>query len=187
LAKPGSNKLHNLIGYWIASRRPDREIQFDLRPPKFPLQKLAETVLQSADAADNNWLQRTELRTPRDVTNAFVACGFHEAPGTLNAVFVDSRCGFIRAQGFGAASACEPVRTSASILRGATECHAEGIILATNDPQGQFAHGPRLRALSATLKRKGEAIDVFLLDHFLLTGKGWERWPLDHTPRGVTA
>lgn len=156
-------------------RRSDR-VMFDLLPvAHHAVRKLTEARLQSAELEDMNWLERTEMRSPSLVAEALEAEGFDCAAGELWVLFVDSRCGLIRSQGFGPAATCEPDRTVASILRSATACHAQGMILASGDPTGAVARGPRLQRLTTALHRKGEAIEVFLLDHFLFTPRGCER------------
>jgi DNA repair protein RadC len=139
------------------------------------VRRLAEVELPDPERADIMWLQRIELRSPRAVADALEAGGFDQAAGLLSAIFVDSRCGLIRWQHFGAAASCDPARTAACILRSATACHAHGIILVINDPTGDLASAPRVRALSRTLQLKGEAIEIFLLDHFVLGANGCRR------------
>ena len=176
LAATGARKLHDLIGHLISSRRPNRKSALAISPFTHPeVRRLAEVELPDPERADIMWLQRIELRSPRAVADALEAGGFDQAAGLLSAIFVDSRCGLIRWQHFGAAASCDPARTAACILRSATACHAHGIILVISDPAGDLASAPRVRALSRTLQLKGEAIEIFLLDHFVLGANGCRR------------
>lgn len=63
----------------------------------------------------------------------------------------------------------------ADILRGASDCQAAGIVLATHDLGGQIAGSWQYEKMTMDLYRKGEAIGTYLLDHFVLTTAGWKR------------
>ena len=176
LAASGASKFHDLIGHLIAFGRPLPPAQPGPMPARHSaVRRLAEDEAPSAETADRSWLQRIEIRSSEAVARALAGTGFHAAPGEMSAIFVDNRCGLIRAQPFGPVRACDPRCTSGRILRHATACHAGGIILATSDGDGALARSPRLQALTANIERKGEAIDIFLLDHFVWTGRGWQR------------
>lgn len=140
----------------------------------------AVRVLAQADAltgekTDSLWLRRTELRSLNDVADYLESSGFNERPGMLNVLFVDCRCGLIRSQTVGKTAYAGSDETVRQILRSASDCHANGIILATHDLGGEIARSPSCRELTMKLYRKGEAIEVFLLNHFVLTADGWKR------------
>jgi DNA repair protein RadC len=132
-------------------------------------------ALPTPGKADDAWLQRLELRGDERVLQALDSGGFRERTGSIEALFVDHRCGLIGSQKIGTIVSIDPSRAAADILRLATNCQASGIVVATNDPTGAIARAPRCRKLTMDLYRKGEAIEVFLLDHFILTAAGWRR------------
>jgi DNA repair protein RadC len=130
--------------------------------------------LSVAAKLDDAWLNRVELREAEDVYEVLRSNGFEDQLGSIAAVFVDRRCGFIACEVISGAIA-DPDQGAAHVLRLASSRQASGVFLAVNDVSGSMLRGARYRDLVARLKRKGELIDVYLLDQFVLTGGRWYR------------
>jgi len=176
LATLSSSRLNDLIQRFLYSRREASGALFDIARPNFPaVRVLAEAARPSSRQADEAWLQRVELRGARRVIEVLEESGFCARTGMMQALFVDDRCGLIASELIGEAADIDADRAVADILRLASSCHASGIILATHDLAGIAGRAARFQKMTMALYRKGEAIDVFLLDHFVLTAKGWKR------------
>lgn len=171
-----SNRFGDLIDRFLYPRRHIRRRPSNVPRAEYPaIRLLAEAEVQTSELSDQAWLQRVELRGSETIAQALEASGFGQKPGTIQALFVDGRCGMICAEQVGGAGCLHPDRLVTAILRSASRCHASGIILATNDPSGSMTHGRRIQKLTMDLYRKGEAINVYLLDHFVLGAGGWRR------------
>ena len=176
LATLSPSRLNDLIQRFLYSRRDASHALFDIARPNFPaVRVLAEAARPTSRQADEAWLQRVELRGSRRVIEILETSGFRARIGMMQALFVDDRCGLIASELIGEAARIDANVAVAAILRRASSFHASGIILAMHDPTGAIASAPRCRRLTMELYRKGEAIDLFLLDHFVLTAKGWKR------------
>jgi DNA repair protein RadC len=176
LATASPNRFHGLVERLVYSRRSSPHAVFDIAPfHSRAVRALAEVDLPSPRKADSVWLERVELRGPRRVINFLESQGFPPHSRSISALFVDSRCGLIRSDLLGTSAKFDPNRMVADILRRGSSCHASAIILASHDPVGSLASGARLRRLTIELYRKGEAAEIFLLDHFVLTTNGWKR------------
>lgn len=176
MATLSSSRFGNLIERLLYSQRGSPHAAAKFARHRFPtVRLLLEAQLPTPGKADDAWLQRLELRGDERVIRTLDADGFRGRTGTMEALFVDDRCGLIRSQRIGATASIDPDRAVADILRLAANCLASGIVLATNDPSGAIARAPRWRKFTMDLHRKGEAIEVFLLDHFILTAAGWRR------------
>jgi DNA repair protein RadC len=146
---------------------------------------LAEADRPTAEKADHAWLRRVEIRGSKQVADVLESRGFRERPGMMMGMFVDSRCGLIGTEMIGIPATASPDQMVADILRMASSFHAHGIILATHDPSGALARTWRCRELLTKLHCKGEAIEVFLLDHFVLTGGQWTRMSVFKQPERI--
>jgi DNA repair protein RadC len=129
----------------------------------------------TADEVDGAWLQRIELRSLADVADHLASTGFCDKAGMLTALFVDNRCGLIQTHPIGKSSDINVHGTVGRILRLASDCHADGMILVTHDLNGRIARSRRCHELTVSLHRKGEAIEIFLLSHLVLTRHGWKQ------------
>lgn len=168
--------FHDLIDRVLYARRRRPRRAFNGARMRHPtIRLLAEAEVQSSELSDRAWLQRVELRGTESIARVLEAAGFAHRPGSIEAMFVDDRCGMICSEQVGAATRVHPDRAVTHILRSASRCQASGIILATHDSSGAIARERRLRKLTMSLYRKGEAINIFLLDHFVLTARGWRR------------
>jgi DNA-binding MarR family transcriptional regulator len=136
---------------------------------------LADAEFPTAEKADRVWLARAELRSLKQVAEMLQTSRFFDLPGMMVAMFVDRRCGLIRSLQIDPATSSGLNDTVGKILRSASNCHAHGIILATHAPTSEAGYNSRSNQLTEKLSRKGEAIEVFLLDHLLLTPEGWIR------------
>jgi DNA repair protein RadC len=145
-----------------------------LRAPR-AVRVFLEARRPTADEVDSAWLKRVELRSLADVANHLDGTGFCDRPGLLTALFVDNRCGLIQSHPVGRASDVNVDATVRCILRLASDCHASGLILVTHDLSGRIARTRRCRELTMTLHRKGELIEIFLLNHLVFTAQGWKR------------
>ena len=176
MATLSSSRFNDLIQRFLYSQRDAPHAVLDIVRFNFPaVRLLAEADRPSSQQADDAWLKRVELRGSARAIEVLETSGFRASTGMIQALFVDHRCGLIASELIGEAAKVDPDRAVANILRLASSCHATGTILATHDPTGRVARTPRCRRLTMDLHRKGEAIDVFLLDHFVLTAEGWKR------------
>jgi DNA repair protein RadC len=157
------------------SRRPTPVSPPEVYRAPYPLRLFSEAMYPSAEEVDSAWLQRIELRSLSDVAHYLARNGFCDFPGMLTALFVDTRCGLIRSKVVSSARPARPDETVRKILRLASDCQASGIILATHDVGGRTARDRSCRELTKSLYQKGEAIEIFLLNHFVLTAYGWKR------------
>lgn len=157
-------------------RRPADRRVFDIRKAKYPaVRVLVEADLPNGDSADSAWLQRVELRSPERVAEILVSSGFLKLSGKIKIMFVDARCGLIRTELVATPPRAEADEIVGRILQAAARCDAHGIILASHAKAGLLVRSSRWREIHDKLHRKGEAIEVFLLDHLILTARGWRR------------
>jgi DNA repair protein RadC len=176
LATLSSIRLYDLIDRFLWPRSNPPQNVFRLGGLDYPaIRRLVEGDHPTAEKTDRAWLQRIELHRSDRVINFLESSGFREERGQMRALFVDGRCGLIRSFKIRCAPAAHAERVAGKILAQASDCHADGIILATNDLEGNFASAPHWSRLVSDLYHKGEATEVFLLDHFVLTGRGWTR------------
>lgn len=170
----GSTKTRELIVRLF--RRPADRRVFDIRKAKYPaVRVLVEADLPNGDSADSAWLQRVELRSPERVAEILVSSGFLKLSGKMKIMFVDARCGLIRTELVATPPRAEADEIVGRILQAAARCDAHGIILASHAKAGLLVRSSRWREIHDKLHRKGEAIEVFLLDHLILTARGWRR------------
>lgn len=138
------------------------------------MRRLRLVPLPDGDDADRSWLYRIELRSRERVVEFLERTEFPRRPGLIAALFLDKRCGMI-AREFVAlhafASVEEPIR---EILHLASFHHAHGIILASNDSSESLSEARRRQELTRRLLRKGDAMEVFVLDHVVRTATGWK-------------
>ena len=127
----------------------------------------------TGEQIDSIWLQRVELRTPKEAENALKQMGLALRSHSLSVLFVDKRCGLICAETMGLVDRGGGAEIVRRILRLASGHHADGVILATNDPGGRIADS-WYREMIMSLRQKGNAINIPLLDHFVLTGTVWK-------------
>lgn len=171
-----SSRLCDLIERLRYARWRMPHAVFDIVRVEHPaIRALAQSQVPSPETMDQGWLDRVELRGPDKTRELLETSGFAEQTGMTAALFVDRRCGLIRLERIGAAASLDPQASVALALRLATECDASGIVLATHDLGGRVAGGRRYRRFTRELQSKGEAIDVVLLDHFVLTARGWRQ------------
>lgn len=169
-------RLPGLIDRIFNRRAEIQQAQFDiLRKQHSVFQRLASYESDNPDWSDDDWLKREELRGPVDVTGRLAESAFPDAIGSLWAMLVDKRCGLIATHIIGKLESANVGQTPAEILRLASRYHADGVILASNDPDGELAKGRNCHDLTFALYEKGRAIDIHLLDHFVLTRDGWKR------------
>lgn len=139
------------------------------------------TQVLTGEQIDSIWLQRVELRSPRQIGDLLEQSGFASKDGRMCAIFVDEKCGLIRAEQISPDRNKSTGPTMHRILRLASACQASALILATNDLSGRLASSINIKELVFNLYHTGDAIDVPLLDHISLTPSGWlSRF----TPRG---
>ena len=177
MAALSSNKLHSLIDRFFAlSTSQVPAAIFDIVRLEFAaVRAIVEADAPSGEKADRRWLERTELRSTRQVAQYLEETGFRSRAGETDIIFVDARCGLIRSETLGAIGSANPRIAAGRILRAASLCGAHGVILATHDPRGDTRLHSTWNALTEALQSKGELIDVYLLDHFVLTRQGWRR------------
>lgn len=174
LAALNSSKFYDLIRS-LHPRREAGHAEFDiLKAESHAVRRLAEARLPTANGCDDEWLGRVELRGPDDVIRFLEEYKLPAPEAVTVALFVDDRCGVIRTEHVDLDGLVQGNGT-ASILGKASNCQAGGVILATHDLSGSRGRSPAYRQLTIDLRCKGEAIDVFLLDHFFLTDGGWRR------------
>jgi DNA repair protein RadC len=177
LATLSPNRFHDLIDRIFLWRRA-RHAVFDIVRVHYPaVRALAEAAPPDSESTDRAWLQRPELRGFDEVVRLLESTGFAEQAGSIRALFVDDRCGFIGSHQVSSAAHIDPDRLVAEILRLAANHQASGIVLATNDRARRTARASNRQKLTQDIYRKGEAIDLFLLDHVVLTSAGWKRMP----------
>jgi DNA repair protein RadC len=176
LATLSSNKIYDLIGrLFNFARRDSEHATFDIVRVIHPtVRAFANARTPCAEIEDRRWLARTELCSPGKVIEVLEQEGFAEQEGRTRALFVDPRCGHIQSLDLDLRRPGVPMPVS-RLLHAASVCHAEGLILATNDPSGKAAQHEGLRQFTMEVYRKGAAINVYLLDHFVLTAAGWKR------------
>ena len=177
MATLSSSKFHGLIDRFFAlSTNHVPTALFDIVRLEFAaVRAIVEADAPSGEKADRRWLERTELRSTRQVAQFLEESGFRNRTGETDVIFVDARCGLICSEPLGAIGSNGPVIAAGRILRAASACGAHGVILATHDPRGDLNRCSTWSALTKALKSKGELIDVYLLDHFVLTEQGWRR------------
>lgn len=176
LAALSSARLYNLIKRVFHSRPRARHSAFGVEKSHYSaFRRLVQRDRRVPEDPDSAWLQRTELRCSDAVIDMLERSGFREQRGARRALFVDGRCGLIHSYCIATEPEADPEMAVGEILSEASDCHADGIILATNDLQGKAARTAQTGKLACALYRKGEAIEIFLLDHFILTPSGWKR------------
>lgn len=177
MATLSSSKIYSLVErLFTFSRRDSDHATFDIIRVIHPrVRAFADATAPCAESEDRRWLERTELRSPSQVIEVLEQAGFDSRPGSTRALFVDMRCGLIGSHDLKLAEPGFPDKPVTQLLQMASRYHAEGIILATNDPSGEAAERPELRDFTMQVYRKGGAIEVHLLDHFVLTSVGWKR------------
>lgn len=127
----------------------------------------------TGDQIDSIWLQRVELRSPRQIGEVLEQSGFAFRKGAMSAIFVDEKCGFICAETIDLKRHRDIACAAHSILRRASNYHANALILATNDLSGRPISSGKFNDLLLKLYHTGDAINVPLLDHVSLTATGW--------------
>lgn len=165
--------------YATVALHPDALVErtvFDMRKPDYAAVRLLfQPDLPTGDSADSSWLGRLELRSPERVTGFLDSGRWLQLTGKIKVMFVDSRCGLIRTGLIALPPREENEELVNEILRTAAWCDARGIILASEADGGILVRSLRWRDIHDKLHRKGDAIGVALLDHFILTAKGWRR------------
>jgi DNA repair protein RadC len=176
LATLSSSKLHRVIDkIFLFRRRFSAHATFDIVRRIHPtVRSLSEVALPVAGTEDEAWLQRKELN-PTTIIDVLEAAGLAADRGRVIALFVDNRCGLIRLSSVGTVDDFSSRRLIDEILRIAIDCHAAGIILATNDPTKSIVRQKRSRDFTKRLYGKAEAIGLCLLDHVVLTAQGWRQ------------
>lgn len=177
MATLSSSKLHGLIDrFFPLSTNHAPAALFDIVRLEFAaVRAIVEADSPSGERTDRRWLERTELRSTRQVAQFLEATGFAKRAGETDVIFVDARCGLIRSEALGTTGRTEPLQAASRILKSASACGAHGVILATHEPVDDPFHYSSWRALTRVLQSKGELIDIYLLDHFVLTRQGWRR------------
>ena len=177
MATLSSSKFHGLIDRFFAL--PTTQVPtalFDIVRLEFAaVRAIVEADAPNGEGADRRWLERTELRSTRQVAQFLEETGFRKRTGETDVIFVDARCGLICSEPLGPIGNADPAIAARRILRAASDCGAHGVILATHDPRGDRHLCSTWSALTSALKSKGELIEVYLLDHFVLTEHGWRR------------
>lgn len=177
MAALSSNKLHGLIDriFTLSTSQVSASI-FDIVRLEFAaVRGIIESDAPSGERADRRWLERTELRSTRQVAQYLEETGFRRRKGETAIIFVDARCGLIRSEALGSVGSASPSDAAGRILRSASQCGAHGVILATHDLRTDPHLHSAWSELTRALRSKGELIDVYLLDHFVLTNQGWRR------------
>ena len=171
LAALSSSRFYDLIRSF-ASRRAVEPVQFDILRVQNPsIQRLCEPP---RNCCDSDWLSRPEVRGPDEVVRFLDGHRLPEQGHVTIALFVDERCGIIGFQPI-ESQTLSAEAASSFILRLASDYHASAVILATRDPSGWLSRSTEYQHLALELRRKGDAIEVPLLDHFFLTDTGWKR------------
>lgn len=141
----------------------------------------------TGDQIDSIWLQRVELRSLRQIADVLEPSGFASRLSCLSALFVDEKCGLICAETIDPKRHWDINETTHFILKLASGYHASALILATNDLAGGFASSKIVRDLTLKLYHKGDAINVPLLDHVVLTVAGWQSMFTPHDDQRFSA
>lgn len=176
MATLSSSRLYDLIDRFLFRPRKDPPMIFDIVRPQFSgVRKLADLSSKATDETDAAWLMRRELRSARAVVQHLETSEFPKQGGLICALLVDERCGLIGTLPVGNSAEAFSTETMAKVLRRAAELQASGMMLATNDPQGAIASSSRCRDFTLSLYEKGRAIDLHLLDHFVLARGEWKR------------
>ena len=177
LATLTSTRLYDLLERLFHHRRGGRGAFLqEAKGGEFSVvRRLAHDELTSLMDADDVWLKRVELRGSRAVTELLESIGFRKQRSEVHALFVDGRCGLIRTCDIGNLDQLDCTRAVAEVLAKASNCHADGMILATNDLDERADRTLQWHRLTFDLHRKGEATEIFLLDHFVLKRGGWTR------------
>jgi DNA repair protein RadC len=175
VAALSSSKVSSLIERFFSLNARNPSLQRSTgASPDATVHALRTGQVLSGDEIDDLWLQRIELRSLKRVKGYLEHTCFRKRNGTITALFVDRRCGLIAEEIIGSAwSLRQPDAVVRHILRLASRFHAHGLILATNDPQATTARRNRYREMTMQLQRKGEIIDVFLLNHLVLAADQW--------------
>ena len=171
MATLSPGKLAVLIERFIEHgfRKPNRTL-----PACFTsVRTLGAAHVLTGEQIDSIWLQRIELRNPKEAEVALKQMGLALRANCLTVLLVDKRCGLICAEIIGLAERGGWAEIVRRVLRLASGHHADGVILATNDPGGRIADS-WYREMIMSLRQKGNAINVPLLDHFVLTRTGWK-------------
>lgn len=176
MAALSAARLYNLIERFFHPRTRARHSAFGVEKSHYSaFHHLVQRNRRVPEDPDSAWLQRTELRCSDSVIDMLERSGFREQRGARRALFVDGRCGLIHSYSVATEPDADPQTAVGEILTEASDCHADGIILATNDLEGKVVRTAQAGKLACALYRKGEAIEIFLLDHFILTPSGWQR------------
>lgn len=176
MATLSSYRFYSLIERIFAFQRDAPSAVFDIVKVKYSaLDALAGVTPAPRVAVDEAWIRRPELRGSKAVIAFLEAEGFRNQVGTTQALFVDDRCGLIGGRKIADAQAMSVTDSVADVLRLACSLHASGVVLATNNLGCVTRHNSALEDLTMEIYRKGEATDVFLLDHFIVTDLGWRR------------
>lgn len=177
MATLSSSRFYGLVERVFGARRQVPQPIFDILRVEYPaVHALVRAEPPESETVDRAWLHRQELRGPSQTIQILENSGFREEIGITRALLVDDRCGLIENHLIGSTWAIDPDEVVARILRLASECHASGILLATHDVSGRNARSAPCQRFTMNLRSKGEAIEIFLLDHFVLTGEGWKRY-----------
>lgn len=175
MAALSSCKFHDLAeriaSFWRPAGRGSRRQRSVARPPAVLFDPGANAT---GEQIDSLWLARAELRSSSEAADHLERSGFRARTRTVTALFVDSRCGLICSEFIDASVLVSPGEIMRRILGVASRCHAHGIIIATNDPDGEIASSVEWRELTTVLSRKAEATGVSLLNHLVLTTEGWK-------------
>jgi len=175
LATLSSSRFYDIVERIFAPRRRSNHVIFDICKVEYPaVRRLAENSVPSSEAIDQTWLQRAEL-CGHDAVVRFLSEIRFERPKIILALFVDERCGLIASHEIDTSDNFEVAKALAQILAAASHHHARGVVLASHEFNRVLAVDERRKKLTLELYRKGAAIDVFLLDHFVFTNGAWKR------------
>lgn len=188
VATLGSSVITSVIGRLrtFASARPHEPASGNPRSGGGSLSALAAGQALTGEDIDRLWLQRPELRSVERVRKYLERTSFHARAGTTIALFVDGRCGLIADATVGPNSKLRADEAVRYILQLASSYHAHGIILATNDPRGTLAASASCREMTEKLHSKGEATEIYLLNHLVRTSEGWLNLVADNDEGQVT-
>lgn len=176
MAALGPSSVNELVGRLLHRKTNENRTAFDIVRPTFSaLPTLVALDGSECQKSDDDWLARIELRRPSEVIRMIGSKALRDHPGSTFALFVDGRCGLIETRRIGKTDSLELGATAASFLKLATACHAEGYILITDDTTGKTVRSAAYQVLTTRVQRMAEAIDVHLLDHFVLLDGQWKR------------
>ena len=168
-------RFYDLVERIFAPRRNVGHVVFDICKVEYPaVRRLAENDVPSSEVIDQAWLRRAEL-CGHDAVVRFLSENNAQQPNSILALLVDERCGLIASHQISTAPHFEVAKAVANILEAASRHHARGIILATHELDPKLASYADRERLTIDLYRKGEVMDVCLLDHFVLTDGVWKR------------